>query len=52
MALVLEGKSIGSNQKIVLKGELLVWRTMNQARDQGTIQFKDSICFKSIQIGS
>jgi hypothetical protein len=24
----------------------------NQARDQGTIQLKDSICFKSVQIGS
>jgi hypothetical protein len=29
MALVLEEKSIGSNQKIVLKGELLIWRTKN-----------------------
>jgi hypothetical protein len=33
MAPVLEGKSIGSDQKIVLKGELLIWRTKNQARD-------------------
>jgi hypothetical protein len=24
----------------------------NQARDQGAIQLKDSICFKSVQIGS
>jgi hypothetical protein len=52
MALVLEAKSIGSDQKTVLKGELLIWRTKNQARDQGMIQPKDSICFKSIQIGS
>jgi len=52
MAPVLEGKSIGSDQKIVLKGELLIWRAKNQARDQGTVQFKDSICFKSVQIGS
>jgi hypothetical protein len=52
MALVLEGKSIGSDQKIVLKGELLIWRTKNQARKQGIVQLKDSICFKSIQIGS
>jgi hypothetical protein len=53
MAPVLEGKSIGSDQKTVLKGELLIWRTKNQARDQGTlVQLKDSICFKSIQIGS
>jgi hypothetical protein len=33
-------------QKTVLKGELLIWRTKNQARDQGTVQFKDSICVK------
>jgi hypothetical protein len=49
MAPVLEGKSIGSDQTTVLKGELLIWRTKNQARDQGTIQLKDSICFKSGQ---
>jgi len=52
MALVLEGKSIGLDQKTVLKGELVIWRTNNQARDQGTVQLKDSICFKSVQIGS
>jgi hypothetical protein len=52
MAPILEGKSIGLDQKIVLKGELLIWRTKNQARDKGTIQFKDSICFKLVQIGS
>jgi hypothetical protein len=52
MAPVLEGKSIGSDQKTVLKGELLIWRTKNEARDQGIVQLKDSICFKSIQIGS
>jgi hypothetical protein len=52
MAPVLEGKSIGSDQKTVLKGKLLIWRTKNQARDQGTVQLKDSIFFKSIQIGS
>jgi hypothetical protein len=38
MAPVLEGKSIGSDQKTVLKGELLIWRTKNQARDPGTLQ--------------
>jgi hypothetical protein len=38
MAPVLEGKSIGSDHKTVLKGELLFWRTKNQARDQGTVQ--------------
>jgi hypothetical protein len=52
MAPVLEEKSIGSDQKTVLKQELLIWRTKNQARDQGTPQLKDSICFKSVQIGS
>ncbi len=52
MAPVLEGKSIGSDQKIVLKGELLIWRTKNEARVQGIVQLKDSICFKSVQIGS
>jgi hypothetical protein len=43
MAPVLEGKSIGRNQKRVLKGELLIWRTKNQARDPATLQLKDSI---------
>jgi hypothetical protein len=37
MAPVLEGKSIGSNQKTVLKGELLIWRTKNQAKDEGRV---------------
>jgi hypothetical protein len=52
MAPVLEGKSIGSDQKKSDKGEFLIRRTKNQARDQGTVQFKDSVCFKSVQIGS
>jgi len=52
MALVLEGTSIGLDQKTVLKGELLIWRTKNQARDQGIVHLKDPICFKSRQIGS
>jgi len=52
MALVLEGKSICLDQKTLLKGELLIWRIKNQARDQGIVQLKDSICFKSVQIGS
>jgi hypothetical protein len=46
MAPVLEGKSIGWDQKTVLKRELLLWRSKNQARDKGTVQLKDSICFK------
>ncbi len=33
---VLGAKSISSDQKTMLKGELLIWRTKNQARDQGT----------------
>ncbi len=55
MAPVLEGKSIGLDRKSigldtkpVLKGELLIWRTKNQAKDQGTVQLKDAICFKSV----
>jgi len=52
MAPVLEGKSIGSDQKTVLKREHLIWRRKNEARDQGIVQLKDSICFKSVQIGS
>jgi len=56
MAPILEGKSIVWDLKTVLKGELLIWRTKNQARDQdrdqGTVQLKDSICFKLVQIGS
>jgi hypothetical protein len=48
MTPVLKGKSIGSDQKTELKGELLIWRTNNEARDQGIVQLKDSICFKSV----
>ncbi len=39
-------------KKTVLNGELLIWRTMNQARDPCMVQLKDLICFKSVQIGS
>jgi hypothetical protein len=52
MVAVLEGKPIGLDQKTVLKGELLIWGTKNRARDQGTVQLKDSICVKLVQIGS
>jgi len=38
MAPILEGKSIDSDQKPVLKGELLIWRRKNQVRDQGRQQ--------------
>jgi hypothetical protein len=34
MAPVLQGKKIGWDQKTLLKGELLIWRTKNQAGDQ------------------
>jgi len=44
MAPVLQGKSIGSDQMTVLKRELLMWRSKNQARDPGTLQLEDSIC--------
>jgi hypothetical protein len=43
MAPVLEGKSIGLDQKTMLKGELLIWKTKNQARAQSTVQLKDLI---------
>jgi hypothetical protein len=46
MAPVLEGKSIGLDHKTVLKGELLIWRTKNQARDQD-IQSNSRIQFAS-----
>jgi hypothetical protein len=46
MATILEGKSMGSDPKKELKGELMIWRTKMQARVQGRIQQKDSICFK------
>jgi len=45
MAPLLEGKSIGSDQKTVPKGELLIWRIKNQVKDPGTLQLKGSICF-------
>ncbi len=48
MALDLEGKSIGLDRKTMLKKELLIWRTKNQSRDQGTAQLKDSNCFKLV----
>ncbi len=46
MAPILEEKSIGSDQKTVLKEELLIWRTKDEAVDRGIVQLKDSICFK------
>jgi hypothetical protein len=49
MAPILEGKSIGLDPKTVLKGELLIWRTKNQVKDQGTVQLWDSICFQISQ---
>jgi hypothetical protein len=46
MAPVSRENQLVQTKKIVLKGELLIWRTKNQARDQGTVQFKDSICVR------
>jgi hypothetical protein len=48
MAPVMEGKSFGSDPKTMVKRELLIWRTKNQAMDQGIVQLKDSICLKSV----
>ncbi len=47
MALVLEGKSIGSDRtkKECFKGELLIWRTKNQATDQGMYSTTQRIQF-------
>jgi len=30
----------------------MIWRTKMQARVQGMVQFKDSVCLKLVQIGS
>jgi len=52
MAPFLRGKSIGSNpqkkgKKKELKGqEFMIWRTKMQAKVQGKVELKDSICFK------
>ncbi len=43
-----ENQLVQTQKKTVLKGELLIWRTNYQAMDQGTLQLKDSICFKSV----
>jgi len=42
----LEGKSIGLDQKKQeLKAKLMIWRNNMQARVQGMVQLKGSICF-------
>jgi len=33
-------------QRKELQGELMIWRTKMQARVQGRVQLKDSVCFK------
>jgi hypothetical protein len=38
MTPILEENSIGLDPKIVLKGKLLIWKTKNQGKEQGTIQ--------------
>jgi len=48
---IFKGKSIGSDFKKSLKGYLTIWRTKMEARVQGKVQLKDSICFKWVQIG-
>jgi hypothetical protein len=53
MAPVMEGKSIGWEQKNSAKRRAPDLKNQESARDQGTlVQLKDSICFKSVQIGS
>lgn len=52
MAPVLEGKSIGSDQKTVLKGELLIWRTKNQLGTKVQSNSRIQFAFKSVEIGS
>jgi hypothetical protein len=48
MAPVLKGKSVGLDQKNSAKRrELLIWRTKNQAKDQGTSATQG---FNSLQI--
>jgi hypothetical protein len=50
---ILEGKSIGSDFFLKdLNGELMIWRTQMQVRVQAMVQFKDSVCYKLVQIGS
>jgi hypothetical protein len=49
MAPVLEGKiNWFEPKKTLLKGELLIWRTKNQAMDQGIVQLKEG--FNLLQI--
>jgi hypothetical protein len=44
---ILEGKSNGLDPlEKELKSELMIWRMEMQARLQGKVQLKDSICFK------
>jgi hypothetical protein len=52
---ILEGRSIGSDQKKIKelkRRELMIWETNMQARVQGMVQLKNSICSKLVQIGS
>jgi hypothetical protein len=43
---ILERKSINSDEKKELKGDLMIQRTKMQARVHGKVQLKDSIRFK------
>jgi hypothetical protein len=42
---ILEGKSIGSNQKNNKIKNVMIWKIKMQARVQGKVQLKDSTCF-------
>jgi hypothetical protein len=46
MAPVWRENQLVQTKKTVLKVNFLIWRTKNQATDQGTVEFKDSICVK------
>ncbi len=52
LRLNLHGTIFGRRDQLVqtkkkeLKGELMIWRTKMQAKVQGKVQLKDSICFK------
>jgi len=52
MAPLLEGESIGLDQKTVLKGEPLIWRTKNQAREQRKWNSRIQFASNQPKIGS
>jgi hypothetical protein len=47
MGTILKGNSIGSDfSNRVQRRELMIWRTQMQAKVQGKVQLKDSICLE------